>query len=87
MIYRTIFLKKKFKTLSQKGGNELLNNLKSVLDDKGITIRAFAKVLEVDERTVQNKIKGKTPFTFPEAITAKKELFPEYDMEYLFRDE
>ena len=65
----------------------MLNNLKSVLDDKGITIRAFAKVLEVDERTIQNKIKGKTPFTFSEVLTAKTELFPEYDMEYLFRDE
>ena len=42
----------------------MLNNLKKVLDDKGITIRAFAKVLGVDERTIQNKIKGKTPFTF-----------------------
>lgn len=67
--------------------DKVLNNLKRVLDDKGITIRAFAKVLEVDERTVQNKIKGKTPFTYPEVLTAKKELFPEYDMEYLFRNE
>lgn len=65
----------------------MLSNLKSVLDNKGITIRAFAKVLEVDERTIQNKIKGRTPFTYPEVLTAKKELFPEYDMEYLFRDE
>lgn len=65
----------------------MLNNLKSVLDDKGITIRAFAKVLEVDERTIQNKIKGRTPFTYPEVLTAKKELFPEYDTEYLFRNE
>ena len=46
----------------------MLNNLKKVLDDKGITIRAFAKVLGVDERTIQNKIKGKTPFTYPEAV-------------------
>lgn len=65
----------------------MLNNLKKALDDKGITIRAFAKVLGVDERTVYNKIKGKTPFTYPEVMTAKKELFPEYDIEYLFRNE
>ena len=64
----------------------MLNNLKKVLDDKGITIRAFAKVLGVDERTIQNKIKGKTPFTYPEAVLSK-EIFPEYDLEYLFRDE
>lgn len=65
----------------------MLSNLKNVLNNKGITTRAFAKVLEVDERTIQNKIKGRTPFTYPEVMTAKKELFPEYDMEYLFRDE
>lgn len=70
-----------------RGRAKVLNNLKKVLDDKGITIRAFAKVLEVDERTIQNKLKGKTPFTYPEVVIAKKELFPEYDMEYLFRDE
>ena len=66
---------------------KVLNNLKKVLDDKGITIRAFAKVLGVDERTIQNKIKGKTPFTYPEAVLSKKELFPEYDLEYLFKEE
>ena len=65
----------------------MLNNLKKALDDKGITIRAFAKVLGVDERTIQNKIKGKTPFTYPEAFLSKKELFPEYDLEYLFKEE
>ena len=65
----------------------MLIHLKKALDDKGITIRAFAKVLGVDERTIQNKIKGKTPFTYPEAVLSKKELFPEYDLEYLFKEE
>ena len=63
----------------------MLLHLKKALDDKGITIRAFAKVLGVDERTIQNKIKGKTPFTYPEAVLSKKELFPEYDLEYLLK--
>lgn len=65
----------------------ILGNLKNALDTKGITIRAYAKVLGVDERTVQNKIKEKTPFTYPEAIATKKELFPEYDLEYLFKSD
>lgn len=65
----------------------MLIHLKKALDDKGITIRAFAKVLGVNERTIQNKIKGKTPFTYPEAALSKKELFPEYDLEYLFKEE
>lgn len=53
----------------------MLIHLKKALDDKGITIRAFAKVLSVDERTIQNKIKGKTPFTYPEAVLSKKRAF------------
>ena len=39
-----------------RGRAKVLNNLKKALDDKGITIRAFAKGLGVDERTIQNKI-------------------------------
>lgn len=62
----------------------MLSNLKKALDSKNITIRAYAKILGVDERTVQNKIRERTPFTYPEAVTTKKELFPEYDLEYLF---
>lgn len=63
----------------------MLNNLKKVLDAKGITVRAYAKVLGVDERTIQNKIRGRTTFTYQEAVATKKELFPEYDLEYLFK--
>ena len=63
----------------------MLNNLKKVLDAKGITVRAYAKVLGVDERTIQNKIRGRNPFTYQEAVATKKELFPEYDLEYLFK--
>ena len=76
-----------YKANKERREVKVLNNLKKVLDDKGITIRAFAKVLGVDERTIQNKIKGKTPFTYPEVALSKKELFPEYDLEYLFKEE
>ena len=65
-----------YKVNKERREVKVLNNLKKVLDDKGITIRAFAKVLSVDERTIQNKIKGKTPFTYPEAVLSKKEIFP-----------
>ena len=63
----------------------MLNNLKKALDAKGITVRDYAKFLCVDERTIQNKIRGRTPFTYQEAVATKKELFPEYDLEYLFK--
>lgn len=62
----------------------MLANLKNSLDGKGITVKAYAAVLGVSERSAWNKINGETALTYPEAIRTKKELFPEYDIEYLF---
>lgn len=62
----------------------MLANLKKALDNKGITLRAYAAVLGVSEKTAWNKIREETPITYPEARKTKKELFPEYDSEYLF---
>ncbi len=62
----------------------LIGNLKIALDGKRITVKAYAAVLGVSEKTVWNKINEETDFTFPEAQKTKKELFPEYDLEYLF---
>lgn len=65
----------------------MLRNLKNALDSKGITMRAFAAVLGVSEKTVQNKINGVTDFTYPEVRKTKKELLPDYDVDYLFKDD
>lgn len=65
----------------------MLRNLKTALDNKGITMRAYAAVLGVSEKTVQNKINGVTDFTYPEVKKTKKELLPECDVDYLFKDD
>lgn len=65
----------------------MLSNLKKALDAKGITVNAFAAVIGVSEKTARNKIAGKTAITYPEASKTKKELLPEYDMEYLFKED
>jgi len=62
----------------------LLVNLKKALDMKGISIKAYAAVLGVSEKTAWNKINEETVITLPEAVMTKKELFPEYDFDYLF---
>ncbi len=62
----------------------MLANLKKVLDGKGISLRAYAAVLGVSEKSVWNKINEETVLTYPEAVKTKKELFPEYDPDYLF---
>ncbi|WP_432353897.1 hypothetical protein [Anaerotruncus rubiinfantis] len=62
----------------------MLCNLKRELNDKKITIRAYAAFLGVTEKTVQNKINEITDFTYPEVKRTKEYLFPEFDIEYLF---
>ncbi len=64
----------------------MLANLKKALETKGITVRAYAAVLGVSEKTAQNKIAGRTPITYPEARITKRNLLPEYDSDYLFEE-
>lgn len=58
-------------------------NLKNVLYQKNITLKEYANFLGVGEKTVQNKIKGITDFSYPEF---KKTclLLAEYNADYLF---
>lgn len=62
----------------------MLKNLKNALDMKGISIKAYASVLGISEKSVWNKVNEETAITYPEAKTTKSELFPEYDFDYLF---
>lgn len=61
-------------------------NLKKTLSNKGISIKAYASVLGISEKSAWNKLNGETEFTISEALKTKKELLPEYDLEYLFGD-
>ncbi len=62
----------------------MLVNLKKALDGKGITLRAYASILGVSEKTLWNKINEETAFTYPEVRMTKKNVLPEYDSDYLF---
>lgn len=62
----------------------MLKNLKNAMDKKGISFRAYAAVLGISEKSAWNKVYEETALTYPEARTTKKELFPEYDYDYLF---
>ena len=57
------------------------------LEKKNINIRMFAAFLGVAEKTAWNKRKGLSEFTISEALKTKKELFPEYDIQWLFGDD
>ena len=63
----------------------MLENLMKAMNNKHISTLALAAVIGTTEKTAYNKINGLTDFTLPEAIAVKTELFPEYDMFYLFQ--
>lgn len=63
------------------------NNLKHELEQKSISIETVAKILGIHRNSAANKINGRTPFTIEEGFILKRELFPEFEMMYLFASE
>lgn len=59
-------------------------NLKKLLASKDITMKSYAEFLGVTEKTLQNKMSGRTEFTFSEVEKTNRILFPEYNWNYLF---
>lgn len=64
----------------------MLDNLRTALYQKGITIKQYAEFLGVDEKIVYNKLNGITDFTYPEFKQTCTMLRPEYNADYLFMD-
>lgn len=62
-------------------------NLKEALLQKHITVRGLADFLGIAEKTAHNKLSGVTEFTYPEAHRISQELFPEYNISYLFAEQ
>lgn len=59
-------------------------NLRKALETKKISFKAYASVLRISEKSAHNKVNEQTEFTLSEAFANKRELFPEYDFDYLF---
>lgn len=64
----------------------MLDNLRTALYQKGITIQQYAEFLGVEEKSVYNKLNGITDFTYPEFKLTCAMLRPEYNADYLFAD-
>lgn len=63
----------------------MYDNLRTALQQKGISIKQYAEVLGTGEKTVQNKLTGRTDFTYPEFRKTCTLLF-EYNADYLFAE-
>ena len=64
----------------------MYKNLIKQLEDRHISVSTLAKILEIDEKSVRNKLSGTTEFKLSEINTIMK-LFPEYNMNWLFASE
>jgi 2-methylaconitate cis-trans-isomerase PrpF len=85
-IYFTVYYNYEF-TLQRKtakGGNKMLKNLQAAMNTKNISAKALAQVMGSTEKTARNKLDGITEFTFSEVVAISENLFPEYDLRYLF---
>lgn len=62
----------------------MYKNLVKILTDRKITMKAYAGLLGVSEKTVQNKIYGRTEFTLGEAVKTCSIICPEYKLDFVF---
>lgn len=50
-----------------------------------VTKRAVARSIGVCDKALNNKLNGKTPFTWPEVKTIRHEFFPDITPDQLFK--
>lgn len=60
------------------------SNLKAEMAREGVKQIDIAKLLDVREATISEKINGKSAFDIDEAIIIKQTYFPKLPLEYLF---
>jgi len=63
----------------------MFENLRTALYQRGISMKQYAEILGVGEKTVQNKLTGRTDFSYPE-FKKTCTLLSEYNADYLFSE-
>ncbi len=59
-------------------------NLEREIAGRGIKKKAIAESINVCNRSLNNKLSGRVPFTWPEVATIKERFFPDMTTEALF---
>lgn len=54
---------------------------------RGIKKRAIASAISVSDRTLNNKMRGITEFTWPEVSKIRNTFFPDLSVDELFKEE
>lgn len=60
--------------------------LKKILEDTPLGLKGYAKLLDIADKTLYNKLTGTSDFSYPEYLRLK-ELLPEYNIDYLLSDD
>lgn len=63
----------------------MFENLKKTLHQNGISIKEYAEILGISEKSAQNKLLGRTDFTYPE-FKKTCTLLKAYNADYLFAE-
>lgn len=63
----------------------MLNNFRAEMVRRNYTVKDVAKVLGLGNRATRDRIAGRVLFSVDEAIAVRNELFPELDIDYLFK--
>jgi hypothetical protein len=64
----------------------MFSNLRAEMARKQITIKKIAELLEINRDTAGRKLSGKAPLYLSEALIINKELFPNKNVTYLFKE-
>lgn len=64
----------------------MFSNLRAEMAREQITIKKIAKLLDINRDTAGRKLSGKTPLYLREAFLINKELFPDKNVTYLFKE-
>lgn len=51
---------------------------------RGIKKKAIAESIGICGKSLNNKLNGNSPFTWPEVVTIRERFFPDMDTDYLF---
>ena len=65
----------------------MYKNLLEILNKKKITMKAYAEFLGVSEKTVQNKVDGRTEYALSEATKTCSFIEPEDKLDFIFEEE
>lgn len=65
----------------------MLCNLKAEMARRSISSIDIAKEIGRTDRSVREKISGRSQFSMPEATAVRNKFFPGFSLEYLFTNE